>query len=617
MLKVWKLNSFWNKNIEFFFERFPALAKRFSIENEPDDDYFSFLEILPSKKGIPTAKEDGKLLHSFYDPQREAQGVVNEAKSENIRAVAFFSMGLGYSPLEWAKNFPEDAIIIVEPSARHFFLAFKYTDLTELFKHKKLILLIQAGIEEANSIIENTEGFSHTAIIENTAQSLHAKDYFTALKNLIQRNKKKVELNNSTLEKFSKLWLKNSCKNIKDFSLFEGINIYENLCPKSLDAIIISAGPSLSKVLPHLKELKKRFLLIAVDTALRACLNAGVEPDFILLIDPQYYAFRHIAGLKSPSSVLILESSAYPPAYRFLCRKKVLCSSLLPLGKYFESKLGKKGELGAGGSVSTSAWDFARFIGAKNIYCAGLDLSYPQLETHIKGSLFEEETHKKSTRVNNAETKLCSYLLAANTQTAKDYDGNEVFTDDKMKMFAWWFESQTQKYPEIHSYSLASNSLKIPGFKFCTIDELLKKEEKLDLKKEFFNCEKITDKISQKKELFENTLSSLKNGFKELYNLAQKGIEICEKVLSLKNVTENEQVQAQKELQKIDSKIMNSTFKEVASLVFPTEKKLNEILEKQTFPNDKSGEKTKSAFFQSKIIYELLKKSISEYQKYL
>lgn len=611
-MKVWKLNSFWNKNSEIFLKRFSSLAQFFSIKSEPQTD--DFWEILPSKKGSVTAKEGGLLFHSLYDPEREAQTLVKSSKKENIRAVAFFSMGLGYAPLAWAKSHPSDAIIIVEPSAKHFFCALKYLDLSDLLKHERLILLIQAGIEEATSFIEKTEGFNHTAIIENKAQSLHAQDYFTALKSLIKRNKKKVELNNSTLEKFSKLWLKNSCKNLRDFALFDGINIYKNRCPPTLDALIISAGPSLSAILPYLEKLKKRFLIIAVDTALRACLNSGVEPDFILLIDPQYYAYRHIAGLKSPTSVLVTESAAYPPSYRFFCRKKVLCSSLFPLGKYFEDRLEKKGVLGAGGSVSTSAWDFARFIGAKNIYCAGLDLSYPKLEPHIKGSLFEEEAHKKSSRLKNAETAMCASLFAANNQTALDYDGNLIFTDDKMKMFAWWFESQVQKYPQIKSYSLSMSSLAIPGFEFCPLENLLKEDEKLNLKEEFFNCEKSNDKNLQKKEeSFNEALSCLKTGFEELYLLAKKGIGICEEVIRSVTLTEEKEARAKKSLEEIDFKIINSNFKEVASLVFPTEKRLNELFAQKDFPTDK----TKATFLQSKIVYELLKESIREYQKYL
>ena len=39
------------------------------------------------------------------------------------------------------------------------------------------------------------------------------------------------------------------------------------------------------------------------------CLKAGVEPDFVFLTDPQYWAWRHLAGLSSPQSILVAEGA--------------------------------------------------------------------------------------------------------------------------------------------------------------------------------------------------------------------------------------------------------------------------------------------------------------------
>ena len=100
---------------------------------------------------------------------------------------------------------------------------------------------------------------------------------------------------------------------------------------RKIPSVVCAAGPTLETVLPYLNKIKNKAVIIAVDTALRSLLRYNIEPDFILLIDPQYYAANHIAGLTSPSSVLITESSVYPSVMRFNCRKKVLCESLFPL----------------------------------------------------------------------------------------------------------------------------------------------------------------------------------------------------------------------------------------------------------------------------------------------
>ena len=631
--------------------RFPNLAKMFSLQSESDipgdipQHLIAPIEILASKSNCPTAKEGGKFLHSAYNPLREAEQAAKSAKSSvpDCGGCTFFSCGLGYAAISYANLFPNDTIIIVENDPRYFFTALSLVDWEPLFKHANFIIALGTGIDSVVSLIEHTSGLKHTAICENTAQSQHAADYFSALRSLIERNKRKVEINASTLEKFSKLWLKNTCRNLHFLAETDGVNIYKDSCPKDLPCVILAAGPTLEEALPHLAELKKRSILIAVDTALRACLRAGVEPDFVILADPQYYAYRHIAGLKSPSSILITESAAYPAVFRFECKKIVMCASLFPLGQYIEKQIGSKGELVAGGSVSTTAWDFARFIGAKEIFCAGLDLGYPGFQTHIKGSTFEEAIHTKSTRLLTAEKQGSQILFGAGMSWESDYEGQPILTDSKMKMFAWWFESKQEEFKgSIKSYTLSNKSLKIPGFQVASMDTILSRPEKSEQKTEFLNskggtgvntpvervgsdggagktCETGFERVSAKavpeprktstsNTFFTTALSNLKSGLEELYATAKKGFRLADD--GIKSAVPQKVLP---ELEKIDSKILHSEYKEIASLVFPTEKRLAELYQNLPPMNNE----IKSSLQKSRTIYKELMNSIAQYQKYL
>ena len=631
--------------------RFPNLAKMFSLQSESDipgdipQHLIAPIEILASKSNCPTAKEGGKFLHSAYNPLREAEQAAKSAKSSvpDCGGCTFFSCGLGYAAISYANLFPNDTIIIVENDPRYFFTALSLVDWEPLFKHANFIIALGTGIDSVVSLIEHTSGLKHTAICENTAQSQHAADYFSALRSLIERNKRKVEINASTLEKFSKLWLKNTCRNLHFLAETDGVNIYKDSCPKDLPCVILAAGPTLEEALPHLAELKKRSILIAVDTALRACLRAGVEPDFVILADPQYYAYRHIAGLKSPSSILITESAAYPAVFRFECKKIVMCASLFPLGQYIEKQIGSKGELVAGGSVSTTAWDFARFIGAKEIFCAGLDLGYPRFQTHIKGSTFEEAIHTKSTRLLTAEKQGSQILFGAGMIRESDYEGQPILTDSKMKMFAWWFESKQEEFKgSIKSYTLSKKSLKIPGFQVASLDTILSRPEKSEQKTKFLNskggtgvntpvervgsdggagktCETGFERVSAKavpeprktstsNTFFTTALSNLKSGLEELYATAKKGFRLADD--GIKSAVPQK---ALPELEKIDSKILHSEYKEIASLVFPTEKRLAELYQNLPPMNNE----IKSSLQKSRTIYKELMNSVAQYQKYL
>ena len=602
--------------------RFPQLAKMFSLEKQSDipedlpEHLKAPLEILPSKAGVPTAKDGGKFLHSSYNPLREAETAAISAKKSvsECDGAVFFSCGLGYAAISYAKLYPNDTIIIVESDPAYFFTALSLVDWSGLFSHKNFIIALGTGIESVVALIEQTSGLKHTAISENASQSAHSADYFNALRELIERNRRKVEINASTLEKFSKLWLKNTCKNLHYLRDLDGINIFKDSCPEDLPAVILAAGPTLEEILPELAEIKKHAILIAVDTALRACLRAGVEPHFIVLTDPQYYAWRHIAGLSSPSSILITESAAYPAVFRFKCKKIVMCASLFPLGQYIERKIGNKGQLVAGGSVSTTAWDFARFIGAKNIYFSGLDLGYPDFQTHIRGSTFEEAIHTKSGRFAPAEKSGVAALFGANPQYDIDYDGKKILTDSKMKMFAWWFESKAEEFKgRIKTFSLSPRSLKIPGFEPTDFGGVTGVSPVgwgvgATPEAELPECSAGEGLLPSKDKAYESALAELKNGLSSLYDTAKKGFRLADNGIKSQNPGKN-----LPELGEIDSKILHSEYKEIASLVFPTEKRLAALIENLPPMNDEA----RSSLQKSRLIYSELMKGIELYQKYL
>jgi hypothetical protein len=60
-----------------------------------------------------------------------------------------------------------------------------------------------------------------------------------------------------------------------------------------------------------------------------------------------------------------------------------------------------------------------------------------------------------------------SSRFGANPEYAFDYDGNQVLTDARMKMFAWWFESKIAACTTVKTYTLSRSSMRIPGVEFA------------------------------------------------------------------------------------------------------------------------------------------------------
>lgn len=599
------MNSFWNNNINLFKERFPFLASNLKTTLCTD------IIFEQAKNGSITAKSKQYLLHSKYNPEKEAESLIKTFDSSKHETAIFLGFGLGYAPIALAKKYPTATIILIEKDSSRFFSALENIDWSPIFKHKNIILLLEANEEEITSILSKIKTET-TKFFKNQSQIAHNENYFQNIQNIIIQNSKKEEINTNTLEKFAKLWLNNSCRNLSYLNKFDGVKKFSGLA-KDIPFIIIAAGPSLQKILPYLDEIKKRSIIICVDTALHACLKQKVEPDFIILTDPQYYASLHLEFLSSPSSILITEIAAYPSVLRFMCKEIVLYSSMFPIGQFFESKLDNKGKLAAGGSVTTTAWDFARLCGSTKIFIAGMDLGFPKKQSHIRGSRFEELAHTTSKKISNAETANAITLFSASPSFSKDYNGNLILTDKRMSLFSWWFENQcsTAKKMGIKTYSLTKESLAIKGIEPFNLEDFLKFIEIEDKKNIFFieSKKSLNNSLDTSKKDFEKIKKQFINNLYELESLSKKGIDIATQAIT--NRTKIAQVILK--LNEIDNLIMKSKVKDAASLVFPTKRQLEKIAE--TIPQTTELEKNIYPIQYSKLIYTQLLSSIKIFQK--
>ncbi|MCR5620733.1 MAG: DUF115 domain-containing protein [Treponema sp.] len=611
------MNSIWNSNRELFTARFPALADMLKEEMEGFERKLAEgsplpLSVEPAKNGSPTASENGTMLHSKYSPDREAAQQAGSFNADEEQSAIFFSCGLGYTAIALCKNRPDVPVVIIEEKAEYIFQALSVLDWAPVLTHPAISLLIGADTDSVAGILRQYD-LKKAHVFAVPAQGVHSAEYFKQIRLLMEQDKRKDDTNTATLEKFARLWLSNTCRNIKQLDRLDGINRYLGK-GTGIPFIVLAAGPSLDRVLPYLARLKERAVIVCVDTALRSCLHVGVEPDFIVLVDPQYACAMHLEFLAAPSSILITEVAAWPSVFRFECREKVLCSSMYPPGQYFEKKLGWKGRLGAGGSVATTAWDFARFCGATEIFLAGMDLGFPGRQTHIRGSQFEEREHRISSRLYPSESQSTAALLSDAPIILKDYAGNELLSDKKMSLFSWWFEKNCTLAKEqgVKTYSLTAESLAIEGIESFPLDEFLKREEKRAEKEAFFAPASKAGPEGDSREngpspQFEDVLSSFIGDMERMKDMAAKGISLCDKAI----VNRLKAPEVFAELSRLDSAILRSESKEAAALVFPTERKLKELT--KGLPEDK----TLHSLYYSRIIYRELKKACQDYTEFL
>ena len=597
------MSSIWSSNEEHFRQRFPSLAATLLAPGGGESSPYQPYQIEQTKNGLPTARDEGLLLHSRYDPQKEAQSLIRSFDPSAQEAAVFLGFGLGYAPIEFARAFPDVPMVLVESDAARFLAALQVVDWGALFRHEKLVLAVSAGLSELEQLLASYSP-DKIATIKTKAQTAHDESYFHDVENLIARSKTRDEVNQNTLEKFSLLWLKNSLRNLPLMKTLGGVQKFRGAA-RDLPFVVFGAGPSLPSLLPYVGEIKRRAITVCVDAALSTFLQSGEEPDFVIVCDPQYWCARHLDFASCPTSALITEIASYPSVFRFNCREVLLFSSLFPIGQYFEKRLGQKGQLAAGGSVATTAWDFALFCGAHEIFLAAVDLSFPGSLTHAKGCRSEEGFFCQSTRLAPVETQSVHSLLSAGSFWGVDCEGHPIRSDKKMRVFASWFESHCTRATQagIVTKTLTPQSLAVPSVEHSCVQELLTRDEAGKTREEFFARASERDDQVDYAPSFDKVREEFQRSLHSLEVLCREGMRLCHRALSQGKVTPS----VLRRLDEIDRAISSSAVKEAAALVFPSKRHFAQ-LEKQV-----SGTGELSSVKLSAVIYEELLKALAQF----
>lgn len=140
-----------------------------------------------------------------------------------------------------------------------------------------------------------------------------------------------------------------------------------------LPCILLLPGPSLASILPALPELAAKCLVVAISRTFPACVQAGVEPDFMLQLDthflhrhkfPPHRRFDNSYLMALPSSAVFGLTERFRGAF-FL--DSFDPASLPNPHRVRESWL----------STMLAAMGLAEVLKSPEVYMAGADLSYP------------------------------------------------------------------------------------------------------------------------------------------------------------------------------------------------------------------------------------------------
>jgi len=577
--------NFWEINSKLLRERYPGLLEKITLGDQGVSGEDIKIETSPS--GEPVLKMKGLYVHSPRDPAKEGRRLAESAVREKASSSVFVILGfaLGYTAQALAELEPQSPVIIVEKYPALLRLAFKLRNLETLLSRNKLAFVLEEnGISAALSHFEKGANEKlKVELLRNRPLTGIDEQWYASVENKLRAWAMKDDVNSATLQKFGKRWVRNIVKNLSSIRDLPGISRFAGLADAGgssgappLPVFIAAAGPGLDKVISLLPEIRRRCLIVAVDTSMRFLVRNAVEPDFALIIDPQFWNSRHLDRCLSPNIRLIIESAVYPPVLRLAFNRMYLCGSLFPLGKFIEERVDPKGTLATGGSVATSAWDFSRQLGARQIWIAGLDLAFPGNKTHYRGAQFEEKALSESWRLWPPESWLARAMRDGIPCTGHALGGGTVPSDRRLSIYAAWFENCFSQYPEIKNFSLSDGGLAIAGLEAVDSDALLalpdrrkEIEERLEavcsgIEADFFEPQE----AKQRSQRYENALASLRSSLAQIKTSCEKGERIASQALR-KKAGPGEQEKILASLDTITRQIISSEVKEIAGFLFP------------------------------------------------
>ncbi|QTL96936.1 DUF115 domain-containing protein [Iocasia frigidifontis] len=479
----------YKKNLAILKKRYPAYQE--ILENGTLDD--GNITIVETKNGSKTAlyqaEGDEYLLHSKYNPEKEAERLVAQLITDGVTAVVVLGFAMGYHLKELYNKVKDKGvkIFVVENNPALFREAIRYNDFTDLFDYQDFYLYLRDDYD-SSGLINFIEGHIDIVFEELTLFKLStAKRYFGQTLALIEKDLEfiimKVKANKSTSKKRGRVWEENLLNNLYLMLKKPGVRELHGLY-SGKPAIVVAAGPSLDKNMHLLKDVKDRAIIIAVDAVVKVLLKNDIVPDIVTVIDGFKSTLKYFDGLdygRLDQTILL----TIPQFYNHILKSwpgPLVFSPGYGVSEgiihWIEKQRGFLGRLATGGSVAHLAFVLAYLLKADPIVFVGQDLAFTGDITHVKGSDYSLNLEDERKNSNKEYLKI------------KDIYGDEVWTRSDFHFYLQWFNRLIlgikNRGCQTEFVDATEGGARIEGTKVMTLKEVLNNycQEKNDKKEE-------------------------------------------------------------------------------------------------------------------------------------
>lgn len=352
---------------------------------------------IKSRSGHPTIRiEDGAgratFIHSPVDPVAEARILIENHPFHREDGTIILGLGMGYLVKEIIRKKDRGHVLYLAEAVPEFLkMAATYSDLSDIFADEGVFLFVGESVLGMPDRFEHIQAKAVTGIIRKIAMpSLwnSCAEVYREVDRRINEHVITIRVSSNTADSRKELFLANPFQNLPAITSSSSIKGLEDVI-KGYPALIASAGPSLTNDLYLIRERRKEFFLIAVDSSLKPLMRQGIHPDLAVTCDPLTSNAMKIDGLPKEflaSIPLVYLPECNPNVADAFGRMRIIVDSANLLSSWLVRLGHETVSFPSYQTVSHLGFLIARFMGADPILLVGMDLSFPVDKSHAEDS---------------------------------------------------------------------------------------------------------------------------------------------------------------------------------------------------------------------------------------
>lgn len=443
------------------------------LENKPLNE----TKIVNAKSGDPTievtTKNDNILIHSKYDPVKEAERFITQYEDalEKYEHVFFYGVGLGYHIQYLMDRYPKHSFTIYEPNIEMFYRYVSTKKIEELPLRNLKNIYIEQNEEDRSLLLEKvTSSLNENVLLimlpsYERAFPSKCKSFMSEFKNKIKNNR----FNLKTTLAFQRRWVLNSIKNFP--KVIVSTNIFSESIQRKLKnkpIILASSGPSLNEELENLKKIKKErsAYIFSVGSANKTLIQHHIYPDAVFTYDPQGHntnVFSDLINNNITEIPMVFGSSVgFETLDHFHGEKLHMITSQDSIAKYYlKGHITLSNIVMDAPSIAIITLQVLLKLGVSKVILVGQNFAYKNNAFYAKGIDYEIRNNSLSEQEK------------ANAVEVVDVKGNKIFTNYSFLKMKQTMEQVIASMNEIDVINTTNGGARIDGTTYIPLNEVI------------------------------------------------------------------------------------------------------------------------------------------------